>query len=202
MNNAGKAWNANKQNMTIPHPSQPQLSIMLITIRINNHYHTSIECFLWDTRFRPLCNILFVFKKKKKLQVAFEPSLHRCTLGEEGAVLNLEKCTWEMKLQDGVAERLSCEERKARGVPRGSGKHSAGPSTFHHSRLPYTGPRFLNNTIWMGIWAHCLEGVKNDTRSIFRGLHLFLGPLIPPTLASLGPGRIKWPPIDKHNTAS
>ena len=67
MNNAGKAWNANKQNMTIPHPSQPQLSIMLIIIRINNHYHTSIECFLWDTRFRPLCNILFVFKKKKKI---------------------------------------------------------------------------------------------------------------------------------------
>ena len=200
MNNAGKAWNTNKQNITILHPSQPQVSIMLIIIRINNYYCTSTECFLWDTRFRPLCNIFFGFKKK--LQVAFEPGLHRCSLGEEGAVLNLETRTWEMKLQDGVTERLSGEERRARGVSQESGEYSASSSTFHHSRLPYTGPRFLVHIICMGIWAHCLGDVKNETRSIFQGLYLFLSPFIPPPLASLGPGRIKWPPIDKHNTES
>ena len=161
MKNAGKAWNTNKQNITILHPSQPQLSIMLMIIRINN-YCTSTERFLWDTCFRLLCNIFFGFKKK--LQVAFEPGLHRCTLGEEGAVLNLEMRTWEMKLQDGVTERLSGEERRARGVPQEGGEYPASSSTFRHSRLPYTGPRFLVHIICMGIWAHRLGGVKNETR--------------------------------------
>ena len=168
MNSVGKAWNASKQNITILHPSQPQLSRMLIIIRINNYYCTSTECFLWHTHFSPLCNILFSFKTQ--LQVAFEPGLHRCTLGEEGVLLNLEKGTWEMKLQDGVTERPSGEERRARGGPRESGEHPAGSSTFHHSQPAYTGPRFLAHIICMGIWAHCLGGVKKETRSIVRGV--------------------------------